>query len=721
MPRHNADLADEAENAVASASDSALPPPPASQHHTLKYHLLGPSLTKSGQDGVDQQKVSEIIYNASKGSKYFNNEENKDKTLTVKIQRILAKKRELERIEASGGLKNEMKRADDFIAELEYGRDLSQAVVHVDCDAFYAAVEELDRPELKEVPFAVGKGVLTTCNYVARKFGCRSGMAGFVADKLCPQLIHLPLNFDKYTAKAKEVRAVLEQYDPRFESASIDEAYLNITEYCREHSMEPEDAVAQMRAEVEEKTKITISAGIAANAKLAKVCSNKNKPNGQFRLPSDRSSIVAFIRDLPTRKVNGIGRVFERELDAIGVKTCGDIYPLRHYLSRLFGEKAFQFLMSVYLGLGRTDVRPVEEYERKSVGTESTFHDLSDSQELREKLKRTAEELEKDLRRAEFKGRTLVLKIKLHTYEVFSRQVQPPKAVYTAEDLYHYSLPMLAKLEKEMPGMKLRLMGLRCTHLVSIKKGEVDFFGRVRQQQPHASRDGISEGEEISGNVELDEEGWQKWPDELFEDAARQEHQDEVDELERLSQQSPPHPDAQNDTPQHRTEPFPPNPPAADFQPPPSQTPSGEPSADYRRHANGFAWRSLLEAERAAEAEEKSAADPPTPAQWNCPICNLPQPSDERALNAHLDSCLSRQTIREIVATTSGDEGGSPAAETAVAAKDYSSSPIASGATSKSSQKRGRPSNRGSRGSGGGSGVDQGAKDVKRAKRAFFA
>ncbi|KAI6855288.1 putative DNA-directed polymerase kappa [Hortaea werneckii] len=479
MPRHNADLVDEAEIAIASASDSATPAPPASQHHTLKYHLLGPSLTKSGQDGVDQQKVSEIIYNASKGSKYFNNEENKDKTLTVKIQRILAKKRELERIEASGGLRNELKRADDFIAELEYGRDLSQAVVHVDCDAFYAAVEELDRPELKEVPFAVGKGVLTTCNYVARKFGCRSGMAGFVADKLCPQLIHLPLNFDKYTAKAKEVRAVLEQYDPRFESASIDEAYLNITEYCREHNMEPEDAVAQMRAEVEEKTKITISAGIAANAKLAKVCSNKNKPNGQFRLPSDRSSIVAFMRDLPTRKVNGIGRVFERELDAIGVKTCGDIYPLRHYLSRLFGEKAFQFLISVYLGLGRTDVRPVEEYERKSVGTESTFHDLSDPQELREKLKRTAEELEKDLRRTEFKGRTLVLKIKLHTYEVFSRQVQPPKAVYTAEDLYHYSLPMLAKLEKEMPGMKLRLMGLRYSN--SLTPLETGFLEETKQ------------------------------------------------------------------------------------------------------------------------------------------------------------------------------------------------------------------------------------------------
>src|ERR1700761_1337356 len=111
--------------------DKSPEPPPGSQHHTLKYHLLGPSLTKSGQDGVDQRKVSEIIYNASKGSKYFNNEETKDKTLTVKINRILAKKHELQRIEAAGGLRQEKKRADDYIEELEYSRDLSQVIVHI--------------------------------------------------------------------------------------------------------------------------------------------------------------------------------------------------------------------------------------------------------------------------------------------------------------------------------------------------------------------------------------------------------------------------------------------------------------------------------------------------------------------------------------------------------------------------------------------------------------
>ena len=192
-------------------------------------------------------------------------------------------------------LRSDLRRADEYIASLELTRDLSQIVVHVDCDAFYAAVEEIDRPELRDVPFAVGIGVLTTCNYHARKFGCRSAMAGFVAKKLCPELICLPQNFAKYTAKAKEVRAILAEYDPRFESASLDEAYMNITEYCTKNNMDAEAAVGQMRREIHEKCGITVSAGIAANAKVAKICSNKNKPNGQFRVPNDRAAIMSFM------------------------------------------------------------------------------------------------------------------------------------------------------------------------------------------------------------------------------------------------------------------------------------------------------------------------------------------------------------------------------------------------------------------------------------------
>ncbi|OAA56094.1 DNA-directed polymerase kappa [Cordyceps fumosorosea ARSEF 2679] len=447
---------------------------------TLKYSLLGPSLTKAGQDSVDQTKVSEIIYNASKGSKFFNREEERDKVLTQKIEGILRRKKELDKLDLS----HERLSADRLIAELEASRDLTQHIIHIDCDAFYAAVEQLDRPELKDLPFAVGGGVLTTCNYLARRFGCRSGMAGFVAKKLCPQLVLVKPDFTKYTTKGREVREVLADYDARFESASLDEAYLNITEYCAAHDMGPAEVVERLRREVHEKTGITVSAGIAANSRLAKICSNLNKPNGQYVLPRERGEIVTFMRGLPTRKVPGIGRVLERELLEVGIKTCGDIFEHRQYLHRLFGTKTFEFLVGCYLGLGRTRIRPAEEYERKSVGTESTFREMADPAMLREKLRATAEELEGDMRRAGCKGRTLCLKVKLHTFEVYTRQVVTPRAVCLADDLYNLSLPMLAKLEQEMPRMRLRLMGLRCTHLVSTKKPDTMAFFGFKAKRP---------------------------------------------------------------------------------------------------------------------------------------------------------------------------------------------------------------------------------------------
>ncbi|KAK5460837.1 hypothetical protein LTS15_002900 [Exophiala xenobiotica] len=613
--------------------------PQASQHHSLKHHLLGPSLTKSGQDGVDQRKVSEIIYEASKGSKFFNNEEAKDKNLTTKIDRILKQKAQLEKLD----LKSDLRRADDYIASLELSRDLSQYVVHIDCDAFYAAVEEIERPELKNVPMAVGVGVLTTCNYEARKYGCRSAMAGFVAKKLCPQLVCLPLNFDKYTAKAREVRAILADYDPRFESSSIDEAYLNITEYCDTHHMEPDAAIEQLRKEVSEKCKITISAGIAPNAKLAKICSNKNKPNGQFRITNERAAVMSFISTLPVRKVNGVGRVFERELDAIGITTCGDIYAQRAYLHRLFGEKAFHFLMQTSLGLGRTTVQPAEDYERKSVGTESTFRDISSKQELRDKLRHTAEELEKDMARVQVKGRTLVLKIKLHTYEVFTRQVAPPKAIHLAEDLYNYSLPMLAKLEKEMPDFRLRLMGLRCTHLVSTKKDKPDFF-RPRMIKTSSTDQATDEGE------------WEVWPDSEFEEAARQERQEEMDELERPSQDQEQQQAYENDEPQN---------PTADWH---------EPFGRYKygSEPNSPAKHGQVRNKGAASSKHKDEQEQ----LWNCPICQLPQPANDRDFNGHIDLCLSRQTIREAVAeahhTSTDSSHASPEVPVAVAGRPRS-------------------------------------------------
>lgn len=593
----------------------------ASQHHSLKHHLLGPSLTKAGQTGVDQKKVAEIIYEASKGSKFFNNEEVKDKNLTFKIERILKLKAQLEKID----LKQDLRRADAYITELELSRDLSQYVVHIDCDAFYAAVEEIDRPELKTVPMAVGQGVLTTCNYEARKYGCRSAMAGFVAMKLCPHLICLPLNFDKYTAKAKEVRAILAEYDPSFESSSIDEAYLNVTEYCDTHDMSPEDVVSQLRDEVHQKCKITISAGIAPNAKIAKICSNKNKPNGQYRLLNDRTAVMSFMRDLPVRKVNGVGRVLERELDAVGVTTCGDIYEHRAYLTRLFGEKTSQFLLQTYLGLGRTDVHPADDHERKSVGTESTFKDISSKADLRSRLRHTAEELEKDMKRVGVKGRTLCLKIKLHTYEVFTRQISPPKAVFSADDLYNYSLPMLSKLEKEMPDMKLRLMGLRCTHLISTKKPDAESFFAKRPAASNPTRTNS-------------EDEWEVWPDEEFEAAARQEREEDFQELVRMSQE-------------HDDEDKPGEPNGQDHNP--------YSTADWHEPFGRYKYGSApVSPQKVPQITEQT-----TGITWDCPVCGIAQKANDRVFNEHIDSCLNRNAIKDIVTSTEEntlDDTGKP-------------------------------------------------------------
>ncbi|PGG96919.1 hypothetical protein AJ79_09398 [Helicocarpus griseus UAMH5409] len=555
---------------------------------TLKYHLLGPSLTKAGQNAVDQQKVSEIIYNASKGSKFFSHEKSRDQILTSKIERILALKKKLE----AKDLSHYIRRADDYLSELELGRDLSQTIVHIDCDAFFAAVEELDRPELREVPMAVGKGVLTTCNYHARKYGCRSGMAGFIAKKLCPNLILIPQNYPKYTAKAEEIRAILACYDPQFQSASIDEAYLNITEYCASNEIGPEDAVQKLRDEVVEQTKVTVSAGIAPNARIAKICSNWNKPNGQYYVPNNRLAVMNFMSEIPVRKINGIGRVFERELDAIGIKHCHDIFTHRGVIFPLFGEKAFKFLMQCYLGLGRTKIEPFEESERKSVGTERTFGDIDGINNLQEKLRSISIELEKDLLRTHFKGRTLVLKVKLHTYEVLTRQVVPPKAVHLSEDLYRYALPMLMKLNKETPNMQIRLMGLRCTNLVSTKKPDINFFGMSYSAGGRSRSPSHTENE---NNRAVEEE---------LNALHGQEIPCEFEDPEAMSGDQ------------------------AIFQ-----NPSGSGASDDALQ------KPLSESDRTLE-------------MWDCPICSSPQPPDDLSFNQHLDFCLSKQTIREAVQGT---------------------------------------------------------------------
>ncbi|ORE10606.1 IMS-domain-containing protein [Rhizopus microsporus var. microsporus] len=416
---------------------------------SFRRRLAGPSTNKAGLGSVDKDKVNKIIYEASKGSAFFENEKKKDEMVTKRINAILKKYDTIK----DQDLSFEKRIVDSMIQDLEARRDLTQCICHIDMDAFYASVEELENPELKTQPMAVGSmSMLCTSNYEARKYGVRSAMPGFIAIKLCPQLKMIPLNFAKYRAASSKVRAVFAKYDPRFLPLSLDEAYLNLTEYLKkEPDLTPDELVQQIRREIFESTQLTASA--------AKVCSDINKPNGQYYLPIDKTRVMEFVKKLKVRQIPGVGRVTERVLEALGVHTCNDIYAKRAILYKLLSPAHFQFLLKSCLGLGTTIFDT--ESERKSVGVERTFSPISDPNQLYQKLHELCQALERDVEKAGVMGRNVGIKLKFASFEMRIRSKTLPTYTWSAKDIEKIAKKLLAK---EMP-MNLRLMGVRLANL----------------------------------------------------------------------------------------------------------------------------------------------------------------------------------------------------------------------------------------------------------------
>ncbi|WVQ99536.1 hypothetical protein IAU59_006672 [Kwoniella sp. CBS 9459] len=449
------------------------------RQRSFERSLAGPSVGKAGLMR-DQTEINRIIAEASKGSKYYINQVRKDKELTEKIDWYRTKRDELMKMADRERLEAE---ADRILIEVEATRDLSQVIVHVDMDAFYASVEVQRDPTLKGKAFGVGQGVLTTASYEARKYGCRSGMAGFIAKKLCPHIVLTKMHFDLYIAASKAVREVLIQYDENLMMASLDEGYLNITPYMSTHNMTATEVVSQLRAEVEAKTQLTISAGIAPNRMLAKICSDKNKPNGQYEMEFDRGVVTKFMRDLPVRKIPGFGRVTERCLEGLGVETCGDIYTRRVELLSMDHWFGFRGLCKAYLGIADNNVAPGKREERKSVGVERTFRDKTDDEDILNELSDIAEELEKDLERLQYAGKTVTVKYKLHTYENKTRAKSVPKYITTSKDILPVALELL---KRELP-LRIRLLGIRLSTLKDLTlpdKGIKGFLASPTKRRP---------------------------------------------------------------------------------------------------------------------------------------------------------------------------------------------------------------------------------------------
>lgn len=246
-------------------------------------------------------------------------------------------------------------------------------IIHVDCDCFYAAVEMRDNPALRNVPLAIGglpeqRGVISTCNYVARRYGIHSAMPTKWALRQCPRLVLLPHSFERYRDASRRVHTIFRDYTDRIEPLSLDEAYLDVTGLP--HCQGSATLMAQeIRSRIEREVGITASAGIAPNKLIAKIASDLNKPNGQFVVrPQD---IVDFMPPLPIGKLWGVGKVTAERLARHGIQTCGDAQSWSQAkLVQEFGNLG----ASLYYQCRGMDERPVEQREaRKSLSVEHTY------------------------------------------------------------------------------------------------------------------------------------------------------------------------------------------------------------------------------------------------------------------------------------------------------------------------------------------------------------
>jgi DNA polymerase IV len=251
--------------------------------------------------------------------------------------------------------------------------DPVRKIIHCDCDCFYASVEMRDDPSLRGRPLAVGgraeqRGVVATCNYEARRYGIHSAMATAQAVKLCPDLILIPPNMEKYRVASRQIMDIYRDYTELVEPLSLDEAYLDVTN--SPHCKGSATLIAQeIRHRIFETVGITASAGVAPNKFVAKIASDWNKPDGLFLVRPDE--IDAFVAALPVKKLFGVGKVTAAKLHRLGAQTCGDLRDWNmDKLQQHFGSFGAR-LYDLCRGIDDRDVNPVRE--RKSISTEETY------------------------------------------------------------------------------------------------------------------------------------------------------------------------------------------------------------------------------------------------------------------------------------------------------------------------------------------------------------
>ncbi len=361
----------------------------------------------------------------------------------------------------------------------------TRAVAHVDMDAFYAAVEQRDRPELRGQPVIVGadpkgRGVVSACSYEARVFGVRSAMPISRAYRLCPHGVYLPVDMSKYARVSAEIMTILSEYTPLVEPVSVDEAFLDLSG-TETLWGPPREAVRGIKARIRAETGLTASAGLASNKFVAKVASDLEKPDGLVVVPPGREA--DFLAPLPIERLWGVGKATARELQTLGVTTIGQLQRLAPaVLTARLGPHGPDLLA---LAFGR-DARPVEPFSApKSMGAETTFgRDCRDLAKLEETLRGQAERVARELRAESLAACRVTLKLRWADFRTLTRS-HTGDPTQDGLEIYRRAALLLSREPLVQP---VRLIGVSTSTLRAEARGQLSLLDPAAVRRERLAR-----------------------------------------------------------------------------------------------------------------------------------------------------------------------------------------------------------------------------------------
>ncbi|WP_422375976.1 DNA polymerase IV [Roseibium sp.] len=343
------------------------------------------------------------------------------------------------------------------------------SIAHIDCDAFYAAVEKRDNPELQDLPVIIGggqRGVVSTCCYIARIYGVRSAMPMFKAMEACPQAVVIKPNMEKYARIGKDIRERMRALTPLVEPISIDEAFLDLTGTERLHKAVPAEILARFIRDLETEIGISASVGLAPNKFLAKLASDLEKPRGFSVIGAAEAESVLAV--MPVGRIWGVGKVFQKKLEKDGIRTIGQLQEMDAAdLARRYGSIGLR-LARLSHGDDSRDVTP--QRGAKSVSSETTFRtDISSFETLRPILRNLSEKVSARLKKSELSGRGVTLKLKTADFKTITRARHLQDPTQLADRIFAAGEDLLAA---ETDGRRFRLIGIGVSDLETAEQAD---------------------------------------------------------------------------------------------------------------------------------------------------------------------------------------------------------------------------------------------------------